>query len=43
MVTDYDMIRLRVISELELVHREQVEELNKEIAKWTKLWEQEKV
>lgn len=25
MVTDYDMIRLRVISQLELVHREQLE------------------
>lgn len=33
LVSDYDMIRLKVMNQVELVHREQVERLNVEIHK----------
>jgi hypothetical protein len=42
MVTDYDMVRLRVISELEAGHREQMEERTREVERLNKLWMQEK-
>jgi hypothetical protein len=42
MVTDYDMVRLRVISELEVGHREQMEERTREVERLNKLWMQEK-
>jgi uncharacterized protein (UPF0216 family) len=41
-VTDYDMVRLRVISELETGHREQMEERNAEVERLSKLWAHEK-
>lgn len=40
--TDYDVIRLRIVGELELVHREQVEEVQKEKDRAEKLLADEK-